>query len=759
MIVQANKKDEDFGRITTNPLINIVKGNELNTRDLAFSSNETYFVSCAEMYHSERPHVLVWRMKQVAKKGKHYVAKLEIEGEFQDNEWLLCVDVHSTRINGMRCWMICAGSILGNLYVWKGPIEPKSKKWIFEECEFKKITLEDESIDARRAISKVKILKKRPEKCELILALNDVNTISNDKKKPSEIFYISLLLKAQEISIQQTRSIGVHDDWILSLDTRVNEEKTLIFSGSKDKTVRMWDLDNGTNILIGTLDDDASCVKVFEMNSKLMVAASCIDNSIVLWDISSGISGNFKMVHVGNHEDEVVWIDYQQKNGLLVSASKDNLIRFWDIQHKMWIREIDTDEILKQEEIALNQREFGLNYLRMVIVSPSNKYVLAIKKNKIVILRNFGRVWHFYQQLKFVEKNNKELFNKIYGKNLKQIVKHKSESEESLREIYAIIKERLLSSSGTWNPRKLGPLFVPSFVTFDESEINQKEYLTSVQSTYESYWYSVKNMFFKEPEMSWNFKLYLSTDLEEDVSNFIEITNNNHPHIILDDRKQSQLRFVLILDNVPTTFIPLLNAIEVEVESDRGDKDSLDFSDFAYFTKPKAIQVDRKKLISKNDLFESQASDFYYSECIFKIDGGYATEKFAAITIKKISLEFAETLNPMETKKKNIRRDLEIFEAFRKNFKYPLIQKITVQIGKGFKANLGKIGEEYLSSLIALEFIFTLIDVISMVGYPGDILTDPLGIFLYALGIIGFGLFTIMMFIIFFRYKSKSRGY
>ncbi len=758
MIVQANKGDEDFGLKNTAPLINIVKGNELNTRDLAFSSNETYFVSCAEMYHSERPHVLVWRTKHIAKKGKTYEAKLEIQGDFQDNEWMLCVDVSTKRINGVKYWMICAGSILGNFYVWKGIVEPKSKKWIFEDCEFKKIILE-ESSEFRRAISKVKILKNNPETFEVIVALNDVITISNNSRKPSEIFSISLLLSTQGITLQQRKSIGHHNDWILSIDIYINKGRRIIFSGSKDQTVRMWDLDSGANSLVGTLDDDASCVKSFEIGSRLIIAASCIDNSIVYWDITNGLNGKFKTVHIGNHDDEVVWIDYQQKNGLLISASKDNLIRFWDIQHKMWIREIDTDEILKQEENDLNQKEYGLNYLRMVIVSPSNKYVFAIKKDKIIAFRNYGRVWHFYQQLKFIERNNKELFNKIYGKNLKQIVKHKSESEESLREIYAIIKERLISTSGIWNPRKLGPLFVPSFVTFDENEINQKEYLTSVQSTYESYWYSVKNMFFKEPEMSWNFRLYLSTDLEEEVSNYIEITNNNRPHIVLDDRKQSQLKFVLILDNVPTTFIPLLNAIEVEVESDRGDKDSLDFSDFAYYKKSKEELSNGKRSKAKNDLFESQAGDFYYSECVFKIDGGYATEKSAAITIKKISLEFAETLNPMATKKKNIKRDIEIFEAFRKNFKYPLTHKITVKIGKGFRANLGKIGEEYLSSLIALEFIFTLIDVISMVGYPELSHTDPLGIFLYALGFIGFGLFTIMMFIIFFRYKSKSRGY
>ncbi|MFW9988164.1 MAG: hypothetical protein ACFFC3_05870, partial [Candidatus Odinarchaeota archaeon] len=252
--------------------------------------------------------------------------------------------------------------------------------------------------------------------------------------------------------------------------------------------------------------------------------------------------------------------------------------------------------------------------------------------------------------------------------------------------------------------------FIPSFMKFEPKLKAQKEFMLGTKQNYEAYWHSIRNSIFKLPDIPWGFKLYITTsEMEEGIedSNFIEITAQSRelPYIILKDRTQTQIRFLMVLNRVHTSFIPLLNNITIDIEDDRGDKDSLVFSDFTYSKNFLRILTNPIRSLDKVKEIKEPES-IYYADCTFQIDEGYSVEDFVNIFIKKITVEYTETLEPSESTTSD-QEDFKIIEAFKNNFIYPLTPKTKVQIGKGLKSKLGKMIDEYFAKIIIIEFILS----------------------------------------------------
>ena len=738
-------------------IINIVKTHELNIRDITISPDEKYLISCSELKFDEVPYVLVWDIEKLLEKQNEPAAILKIEGEKQNKSkdpqlanWLLCVDSTIKNVDGEDLWFVCAGSLYGILHIWSGKIDENSREWIFENSNFKKISILEEEEQTQRAIFKIKILENinLENIFSIYLVLNDIQTIGSESTNISTIKEITLKVDQSilGLEINSSKIIGTHNGWILAFDlynkTSLSNNERFIVSGSSDGIIKKWELtesSRGTSLILGKHEDAVTCLKISENGDK--VASGSADSSIRIWIINSLNAP--KDIIIGHHDNEIVSLDFLKDENLLISASKDNTIKIWDTDRRLWIRNIEIDNLI-QSYLKNNKREneIGLDFLRDIIVSPDNRYVYVIKKNKLIILRNFGRVWHFYQQLKYIKKTDNDLFKIIYGENLRQICRNIPDKEESLRKIYQIIKKRLIDKNGNYNSRLLASLFIPSFVTFEDDFNYQKDYISSVQSKYDEYWYSLKNIFLRKPEIKWKFKFYITTDIESEIEevNFVEITNPKNrkinPYIILIDRGQSQIRFLLVLNIVPTTFIPLLKSINLDVEDDRGDKDTLIFTDFNYaesnfIRKLSDPEHSLDKIVTETNL----PNNFYYSHCIFKLDEGYNTEDFAFISIRKTTLEFSKSLNPLETTK-NIPEDVEIFETFRNNFQEPILPKTQVKIGKGAAAAAGKKIDDFLSRLILLEFIFSIMDVLALVIFPEELKTLA-GLFVFSTGVIG----------------------
>ena len=307
------------------------------------------------------------------------------------------------------------------------------------------------------------------------------------------------------------------------------------------------------------------------------------------------------------------------------------------------------------------------------------------------------------------------------------------ENLNSLKKLYYVIKKRLKKAKElklslkdidkkyqmNYNMRELGSLFIPSFINFEiEGDIqdekisikNQRQYLSEIRDNYIAYWNSVKNLFFKLPDTIWNFELYVTTDMEEDIKDatFVKINDpkiEDSAYIIMKDRGQTQIRFLMVLNNIDPAFIPLLSNINIDIEDDRGDKDNLAFSDFTYSKNFVKILNDPKNSLTKYKKMK-KPENIYYSHCTFQIDDGYSTEEFINIFNRKIALDFVEKLNPLESSVSS-EEDYQIFDAFRDNFQYPIIPKIQIQVGKGITSKLGKFIDDYFTKIIIIEFIFS----------------------------------------------------
>ncbi|MFX1570010.1 MAG: WD40 repeat domain-containing protein [Promethearchaeota archaeon] len=727
-----NEKISSEAKVSKKAIQTVLSQHKLEVRDIEISPDGKFLISCSECEENEDPHLIVWNIDELlegetkpeiilqAEKKKHELVRV--------TNWLLCIDSTVVEKGNVKWWIICAGSIIGDIYIWSFKLPQGSRKWDFEN--YKSNILSGGSEDPKqypKSIFDIKI-QEDPNQNDLLhiyYTLNNIHTtIWKEKTHDNTLNEIEVTIGDSGLVSKngEIHAIGTNDVWITKIMINRWVKEDIIISGSKDGKVKLWNITAGTDsVLIGEHDGAITDISI-SRNGK-WIATSSTDAVINIWERNIENLFNKKKELIG-HTEAVLAIDLQTDENYLISASKDNTIKIWDLSEFNWIRSIDLGhyiDLYEEKNIIKEIQVKGLNFVKNIKVTPDNRYIIVSKYNKILVLRNFGGVWHFIQQLKFIKKNDPELYRKIYGDNLKQFAKYSPENVDTLNELYNIIKKRLIKvrkielASKTeqkieYDMRELGSFFIPSFMNFESKLKSQKEFMLGVKQNYTAYWNSIRNSIFKLPDIPWSFNLYLTTsEMGEKIedSNFVEITTQSRelPYIILKDRTQTQIRFLMVLNRVQTSFIPLLNNITIDIEDDRGDKDTLMFSDFTYSKNFLRILTNPTRSLDKVKEIKKPES-IYYADCTFQIDEGYSVEDFANIFIRKITVEYTETLEPSESTTSN-QDDFKIIEAFKNNFIYPLTPKTKVQIGKGLKSKLGKMIDEYFAKIIIIEFILS----------------------------------------------------
>lgn len=101
----------------------------------------------------------------------------------------------------------------------------------------------------------------------------------------------------------------------------------MIASGAGDRTVRLWNVENGINVVTIRIEDVVTGVAI-SPNCQL-VAAGSLDNSVSFWNMQGHPIG--RLQDPEGHQDLVYSVAFSPDNRLLVSGSLDRTVKVWEL--------------------------------------------------------------------------------------------------------------------------------------------------------------------------------------------------------------------------------------------------------------------------------------------------------------------------------------------------------------------------------------------------------------------------------------------
>lgn len=122
-----------------------------------------------------------------------------------------------------------------------------------------------------------------------------------------------------------------HADSIYTI--QLDNKRQLMFTGSRDRTVKSWDLVTGRCIKTLSHHQASVLCLAVDLDRDGLVVSGSSDNTIAIWDYNTG---QIKTV-LNGHMDSVVNVKlYRDK--YIISCSKDSTIRIWDVNAFQLVR-------------------------------------------------------------------------------------------------------------------------------------------------------------------------------------------------------------------------------------------------------------------------------------------------------------------------------------------------------------------------------------------------------------------------------------
>ncbi len=118
---------------------------------------------------------------------------------------------------------------------------------------------------------------------------------------------------------------SVDDNHVLALE--FSPDGTRLASGSKDKTVRLWDTDTGDELAILRKHTEWTNVLAFSPDGKMLATGSA-DKTVNLWDTDTGKL----LTPLIGHLNSIAALAFSPDGNTLASGSTDGTVRFWNTQ-------------------------------------------------------------------------------------------------------------------------------------------------------------------------------------------------------------------------------------------------------------------------------------------------------------------------------------------------------------------------------------------------------------------------------------------
>ena len=187
---------------------------------------------------------------------------------------------------------------------------------------------------------------------------------SGSKDKTIKIFDIQ---KNAEIGI-----LGKHENEITCLC--ISKTDKYLYSGSVDKTIKIWDLEKKSEIGIFKKHKHFIKCLIISKDGKYLFSGSW-DRTIKIWDLEK----NEFLQDLGKHENYVTCFCISENGDILFSGSKDNSIKIWDLN-------------FFQEIGILDKSKFDVNSL---VCSKNGDFLFSVHSDfsvKIWDLKNFVEI-------------------------------------------------------------------------------------------------------------------------------------------------------------------------------------------------------------------------------------------------------------------------------------------------------------------------------------------------------------------------------